>query len=75
MPGFIGQDRNGRVVEIHERWPELLPITVQEAELLKAVREVEDLRLRRELEPNWDREMEERLEAAIKIALELVQRY
>lgn len=63
------------MVEIHERWPELLPITVQEAELLKAVREVEDLRLRRELEPNWDREMEERLEAAIKIALELVQRY
>lgn len=79
MATFIGEDRSGRVATLVDDWPDLLPITAQEAELLKQVRQMQDMRHRREQElgkfdAQWSASDEQQLLLAQRIAMELICR-
>lgn len=67
MPGI---DRNGRMTQLTDTWPELLPITAREVELLKAVRFIEDLTV---LNEPLDPEDIERIELARGVATTLIK--
>lgn len=72
MATFIGEDRSGRVVTLIDDWADYLPITAQEAELLRSVRHVQDMRRRRASTPDWNPSDEEQIELGVKIALNAV---